>query len=306
MSTSFRADADIPLPDLARHRDGCGCTLHARRRLGGNLLGSGLLAAGWSGAAQAQSDPECKRSVFAKAVPADELEAQAGQQYRQMLQQAQQQKALPPMEHPQVQRLRYIADRLIPFTTSCNGRAKDWKWEVNLIGSKELNAFCMPGGKIAFYWGILQQLKLDDDEVAVIMGHEVAHALLEHARERIGKTQTTRGAIEIGAALFGLGDLGRMAANLGGQLLTLRFSRDDESEADALGLLISSRAGYRPAAGVSLWQKMAAASKGAPPKWLSTHPPGQERIQALEALQPRCEPLFARADKPQKRFAVAA
>ena len=160
----------------------------------------------------------------------------------------------------------------------------------------------MPGGKIAFFQGILGKLHLDDDEVATIMGHEVAHALLEHARERMGKTVATRGLIELGSALFGLGNLGRGVADLGGQLLTLRFSRDDESEADALGLVLSAKAGYRPAAGVSLWQKMLAANKGAPPQWLSTHPSGDSRIRDIQGRLARVEPLFDQADKPDRRF----
>ncbi len=105
-------------------------------------------------------------------------------------------------------RLRAIAERIIPFANNWNPRAKSWRWEVNLFGSKELNAFCMPGGKIAFYFGILQRLQLDDDEVAMIMGHEMAHALREHARERMGKTAATRIGASLISSLFGLGNLG--------------------------------------------------------------------------------------------------
>ncbi|MEK8051962.1 M48 family metallopeptidase [Ideonella sp. DXS22W] len=299
--THFRTDAQVDLPALARHADGCRCMLHARRRLGGALLGAGVLAV-TTGLPAAAAEPECKRSGFAKLTGADQIEQGAGQQYRQMLQQANGQQALAPKDHPQVKRLRYIANRIIPLTYDCNPRAKEWRWEVNLIGSKELNAFCMPGGKIAFYLGILDRLKLDDDEVAVIMGHEVAHALLEHARERMGKTMATRGAIELGAALFGLGNVGRGVADMGGQLLTLRFSRDDESEADALGLILSAQAGYRPEAGASLWRKMLAASKGAPPQWLSTHPSGETRIHEIEARYPRVMPMYEAAAKPDQRF----
>lgn len=136
----------------------------------------------------------------------------------------------------------------------------------------------------------------------MIMGHEVAHALLEHARERMGKTMATRGAIELGSALLGLGDLGRMAAGAGAQLLTLKFSRDDEAEADALGLIVAARAGYNPASGVTLWQKMLQASKGAPPKFLSTHPPGADRIADIESRLPRVEPMYRAAAKPDRRF----
>lgn len=298
MNDAFRTDARIATP----HGAGCRCALHGRRLFTGALLGGAVLP----GTALAQPIRECKRSGFTKVVSAEQIEQAAGQQYAQMLQQASSKKALGPKDHPQVQRLRTIADRIIPFTTECNSAAAKWRWEVNLLGSQDLNAFCMPGGKIVFYWGILAKLQLDDDEVAAIMGHEVSHALLEHARERMGKTAATRGAIEIGAAIFGLGNAGRVLGDMGGQLLTLRFSRDDESEADALGLILAAKAGYRPGAGVTLWQKMLAASKGAPPQWLSTHPSGQTRIKDMEARLPGVEPLYVAAAKPTQRFGPPA
>jgi predicted Zn-dependent protease len=309
MRSTFRTTAEVALPALA-HRPGCACTLHARRRLGGALLGGAALAAWPAGALRAQPQDsvaqECKISGFTKVVSAEQVEQAAGQQYRQMLQQAAGQRALGPKEHPQVQRLRYIAQRIIPYTDSCNPRARDWRWDVNLIGSPELNAFCMPGGRIAFYYGILVKLQLDDDEVAQIMGHEISHALLEHARERMGKTLATRGAIEIGSLLLGLGSAGRGFADMGGQLLSLSFSRSDESEADALGLVLAAKAGYNPRAGVTLWQKMMAASKGAPPQWLSTHPAGDTRIHDIQARLPRVEALYLQAAKAEQRFAPPA
>jgi predicted Zn-dependent protease len=300
--TDFRTTADVAEPALA-HGSGCRCALHARRRLGGALIGSGALAALGASAPAAAQDAECKVSAFTRIVSADQIEQAAGQQYVQMLQQAQQQRALAPADNAQLQRLRYIARRIIPFTTGCNPRAQQWRWDVNLIGSQELNAFCMPGGKIAFYFGILAKLKLDDDEVATIMGHEVAHALLEHARERMAKTMATRGAIELGAALFGLGGAGQTLAGMGGQLLSLSFSRSDESEADALGLVLSAKAGYKPSAGVTLWHKMAAASKGAPPQWMSTHPSSDTRIRDIESRLARVDPVYEQAAKPDRRFA---
>jgi predicted Zn-dependent protease len=245
------------------------------------------------------------KSKFTGLISAEQLEQAGGQQYAQMMQQAGQQRALAPMEHPQLQRLRYIAQRIIPFSYEWNPRAQQWKWEVNLLGSPELNAFCMPGGKIAFYYGILEKLKLEDDEVAAIMGHEVAHALREHARERVGKTAVTNGLIELGSAFLGLGNLGRGLANLGGQLLTLRFSRGDESEADLVGIELAARAGYDPAAAVRLWEKMMAASQGAPPQWLSTHPANTTRIRDIQANLPKVEGLYARAPRPERRFPVA-
>jgi predicted Zn-dependent protease len=267
----------------------------------------GAIAAAWSGAALAQRDgiDVGKTSGFAKLVPAEQVEQAAAQQYAQLKQEAAGKRALAPPTHPQVVRLRAIADRLIPFTDEWNPRAKSWKWEVSLLGSKQLNAFCMPGGKIAFYYGILEQLKLTDDEVAMIMGHEMAHALREHARERMGKTAATRGAIELGAALLGLGTGGRTLADIGGQLLTLRFGREDESEADLVGLDIAARAGYDPRAAVTLWQKMISASKGAPPEFLSTHPSGPTRIADIEGALPKAMPLYERAPKPTQRFQVA-
>ena len=198
--------------------------------------------------------------------------APSTQQYAKLLAEAKAQGALAPPGHPQLQRLHAIAKRLIPHAAQWNDRAKQWRWEVNLIGSKQINAFCMPGGKIAFYTGILDQLKLTDDEVAMIMGHEMAHALREHARARIAKSQGTGTLLSLGAQLLGLGQLGDLAANVGTQLLTLRFSRDDESDADLVGLELAARGGYNPQAAVSLWQKMAQAGGGAGGPELSVHP----------------------------------
>ena len=234
------------------------------------------------------------------------MEAAAAQQYQRMLREAASQKALAPRDHPQTVRLRAIADRIIPHAQPWNGRARQWRWEVNLIGSAKVNAFCMPGGKIAFFYGILQKLQLDDDEVATIMGHEAAHALREHARERMGKTAATRIGAGLVSSLLGLGGLGDAALNMGGQLLTLKFSRDDETEADLVGMDLAARAGYDPAAGVTLWQKMLAASKGAPPEFMSTHPAGETRIKDIQDKLPKVQPLYAQASRPPRRYAPPA
>ena len=241
-----------------------------------------------------------KESAFANLVPAAEVEQSARQQYVQMLKEAASKNALGPDDHPQVQRLRRIAKELIPFALQWNPRAKDWAWEVNLIGSNQINAFCMPGGKIAFYTGILNQLKLTDDEVAMVMGHEIAHALREHARERMGKSVATDGLAKIGstiaAAAFGINpNLTDFVARQGANLITLKFSRDDETEADLVGMELAARAGYNPESGVSLWQKMSEANKRAPPQWLSTHPSGNSRIQEIQANLGKVMPLYERA-----------
>jgi Zn-dependent protease with chaperone function len=195
--------------------------------------------------------------------------------------------------------LRAIAARLIPYTAQWNPDARKWKWEVNLIGSKQLNAWCMPGGKIAFYTGILDQLQLNDDEVAMIMGHEMAHALREHSRERLAKSKATSMGLSVASQLLGLGQIGDVAANLGTQLLTLKYGRDDETEADLVGLEIAARGGFKPEASVQLWKKMLGATGGGKgqPSFLSTHPSGNNRIQELEANLPKVAHLYEQAQQ---------
>lgn len=237
-------------------------------------------------------------SSLRKLVPAEQLEKSAAQQYLQLKQQAAEQGALAPENHPQLIRLRDIAKRLLPFAPRFNSAASKWRWEVNLVGSKQLNAFCMPGGKIAFYTGLVDGLKLTDDEIAIVMGHEIAHALREHARERIAKTQLTNGAATIASELLSgtrYGGLAQLGLRGGANLLTLKFSREDESEADLVGLDMAARAGFDPRAGISLWQKMGAANKGAPPQWLSTHPAGSNRIAEIERHLPEVLPLYQAA-----------
>lgn len=259
------------------------------------LAAAGAAAAGVAAPSAAQVDVGPSSSLR-KLVPADELEGAATQEYAKLIAEARSKGALAPADHPQLRRLRAIAARLVPHTAPWNDRARAWRWEVNLIGSKQINAFCMPGGKIAFYTGILDQLKLTDDEVAMVMGHEMAHALREHARARIAKSQGTGTLLSLGAQLLGLGQLGDMAASIGTQLLTLRFSREDETDADLVGLEVAARGGYNPQAAVSLWEKMGQAGGGANgPSFLSTHPSGPARIQQLQANVPKVQGLYQRA-----------
>ncbi len=292
-----------PLDTLAATTLRCGCSRVGRRLFTGALLGAGLAGALRASAA---TIPECKRSVLTRAVPAGQIEQQAGRQYRQLLQGASSERKLAPADHPQLQRLKYIGARIVPFTRDCNPRAAQWQWEVNLIGSRQINAFCMPGGKIAFFFGILSELQLSDDEVAMIMGHEAAHALLEHAREQMAKNFGTTLVARGLAAYFGLGQVGDALAQGGAKLASLAYSRGDESEADALGLIMAARAGYDPRSGVTLWQKMTNTGGGAPPAILSTHPAGPTRIKDIEARLPTVLPLFQAAAKPERRFGPPA
>jgi len=196
-----------------------------------------------------------------------------------------------------LQRVRAVAARLEPQTRVFRSDAPAWKWEVNVINSNELNAFCMPGGKIMFYSGLIRQLALSDDEIAIVMGHEIAHALREHSREQVSQAIAAQTAIGLGAALLGLGQGSADIAGMGYQaLIATRFSRTDENEADRIGLELTARAGYDPRAGVSMWQKMIKASSGGrAPGFLSSHPTESSRVQQIEALLPTVMPLYAAA-----------
>jgi Zn-dependent protease with chaperone function len=256
-----------------------------------------LLAMAAAAATPALAQVDVKEaSRMRSLVPADQLETAATQQYGQLLEEARSKGALAPEGHPQLQRLRGIASRLIAQSPRWNDRARQWRWEVNLIGSKQINAFCMPGGKIAVFTGLLDQLKLTEDETAMVLGHEMAHALREHARARIAKSQGTSAALSIGAQLLGLGQMGDLAANIGTQLLTLKFSRADEIDADLVGLELAARAAFEPDASISLWEKMMRAQEGkSGPAFLSTHPTGPDRIARLRENVPRVRGLYQQA-----------
>nr|MCU0952868.1 M48 family metallopeptidase [Burkholderiaceae bacterium] len=211
-------------------------------------------------------------------VPESMVNSTAAQQYLQMKQQAQARRVLN-VDAPQVQRVRAIAQRIIPFGARVNPRSAQWAWEVNVIDAPQINAFCMPGGKIMVFDGLIDTLKLSDDELAAVIGHEIAHALLEHGRARMSEQLLQSVGINLAAAYLGLGDLGVQALAQAAQLaITLPYSRGHETDADLLGLDLAARAGFDPRAAISLWRKMAAASRGQPPQFLSTHPGHGQRI----------------------------
>ena len=190
-------------------------------------------------------------------------------------------------------RLNRISRNLINQVPVYRSDAANWKWEVHTIKSNELNAFVLPGGKIMFYTGIVDRLNLTDDEIAAIMGHEMAHAIREHARERMSGQYATQASIGIAASVFGLSqgqaELANMASDLG---ISRPHSRTQESEADKIGLVLMARAGYNPNASISLWQKMQRASQGEPPQFLSTHPSSSSRISTLQSLIPEVMPYY--------------
>lgn len=198
----------------------------------------------------------------------------------------------------QYNRVRAIATRLIQQTPVFRPDAANWAWEVNVFTSSEVNAWCMPGGKIAVYTGLLDRIQPTDDELAEVIGHEMAHALREHARERASEQAMAGAGISILAAAAGLGDLGQKGmeyAYMG--LLGLPNSRRHETEADRIGIEMAARAGYNPQAAITLWQKMARAGGDAPIKFLSTHPSHAERQADLADYAQRVMPLYEQARK---------
>lgn len=270
--------------------------VEAIEMFGKRVVGAaGLVLVLAAGAALAEDGVKVPRkSIFTKLVSAEKVEGSSALQYEQMTRQAFQKRALLDERDPQVQRVRRIFDKLYPHTIKFNERAKAWKWEVNVLRSPSINAFCMPGGKIAVFTGILEKLNLTDDEVAMIMGHEMGHALWEHARERTAKTNLTSiGSRMVGYLLFG--QAGEMIGAAGSSLAALKFSRNDETEADLIGLELAARAGYDPRAGITLWEKMSSANKGAPPAWFSTHPAGTTRIKTIEDNLKDVMPLYEKA-----------
>ncbi len=225
-------------------------------------------------------------------VPAKDLENAAKKEYEKIKQRAKEKKELADNNNPTLKKLIRISKKLEPHTIAWNPDSSLWDWEVILIKSDSLNAFCFPGGKIAFFSGIIEKLELTDDEIAMIMGHEMAHALREHARSRIAKAQLTDLGVDLLSAVIGLNKSERRLMGFGRQLVSLKFSRIDETDADLVGLDIAARGGFNPKAGISLWKKMQNANKSSPPEWLSTHPSGSNRIREISDSLPKVLPLY--------------
>ena len=231
-------------------------------------------------------------------VSEQEVEASAKQAYAQMMAEAQKKNALD-RDAAQVQRIKTIVSRLVPQTGVFRPDAPKWQWEAHVISVDEVNAWCMPGGKMAVYTGLIQKLQATDDELAAVMGHEISHALREHSREAVSRQMGTQMAVGIAGALFGIGDLGQGLANMVADVtLNLPNSRTNEVEADRIGVELAARAGYNPNAAISLWEKMAKLSGGGqPPKWLSTHPSHEDRINDLRSYAQKVMPLYQAAAK---------
>lgn len=229
-------------------------------------------------------------------VSSQEVDAGAKQAYAKMMGEAQK-KGVLDKDQAMLKRVQDITKRLIPHTAVFRPDAAKWPWEVHVLSIDEVNAWCMPSGKMAIYTGLIQKLNATDDEIAAVMGHEISHALREHARERISRQMGTQMAVGIAGALFGIGDMGQGIANTVADVtLNLPNSRTHETEADRMGVELAARAGFDPKAAVTLWEKMAKQSGGGqPPKWLSTHPSHEDRINDLRQYAEKVAPLYAAA-----------
>ncbi len=228
-------------------------------------------------------------------ISSQEMNKASEQAYRSTLKQAGDKGKLV-QSGPNVDRVRAIARRLIPATAVFRPDAPKWKWEANVIESTELNAWCMPGGKIAVYTGLIEKLHATDDELAAVMGHEIAHALREHGRERASRAQMTNLGLSVISIATGMGQI---ATDLAGTVANVTFglpnSREAEVEADRMGVELAARSGYDPHAAVSLWKKMEKLGGEKPPEWLSTHPANESRIADLTVYSERVEHLYQAA-----------
>jgi len=228
-------------------------------------------------------------------VPSATIEQGAAEAYEAELKAARE-KGVLNTDKAQLARVTTIARRLVGATSAFRPDAAAWNWQFNVQKTKDLNAYCMPGGRIMVYSGLIDTLDLSDAELATVLAHEVAHALREHTRERVSRAYAQQLLLQGAAAVTGVGEGTANVANMVAEVtFQLPFSRDQESEADQIGLELMARAGYDPRAAVTLWNKMAAASSGGgQPKFLSTHPAPKERIKDIEKNLPRVLPLYAK------------
>lgn len=228
-------------------------------------------------------------------VSAQEVEQASAKQYQELLAEARRKNALN-RDPATVQRVRHIVSRLTAQTRAFRQDAPSWQWEANVLSSDELNAWCMAGGKMAINTGLIERLRLTDDEIAAVMGHEIAHALREHVREQVSKSMATGLGISVAGALLGVGQVGQeLMGTVAKVTFELPNSREHEVEADRIGVELAARAGYDPRAAVTLWDKMATRSAGAPPQWLSTHPSHANRQRDLADYAARVMPLYQSA-----------
>jgi hypothetical protein len=272
----------------------------------GNAQGAAQAEAGASAAQEASAAAAAQNASrevrlgqsaqFRNLIPSPMLEAQAAAEYAEIVRGAAHSDRLYPDTDPRVQRVRQFVNRLAPYAQKWSDRVKNWKWEVAVIRSPDIRMYCLPGGKIVVYSGLLDRVKLNDNEFGMLLGHEIAHAVREHMRERLGEQEA--GQIEAGTVpqLFGLADLGVFPLGIGSQLYEMHYGNADETEADVIGSDIASRAGYDPRAAVTLWDKLALATKSDhDPGFIYVHPYTAARRADIIKRLPDMLPLYAKA-----------
>ena len=238
-----------------------------------------------------------RKQYMSSLVSEQALEQEAQQQYTALMSQAKTQGTLD-TDAAQTQRVKSIAQRLIQQVAAFRPEAAQWKWEVHVLKSDDVNAWCMPGGKIAVYTGLINQIKPTDAELAAVIGHEMAHALREHSREQVSQQMATNMGLSVLSAVTGAGSTADLGTALSQVMFTLPNSRTHETEADQIGVELAARAGYDPNAAVTLWQKMGALSGGSSqPEFMSTHPSAASRISDLQKIAVQMMPLYQQAKK---------
>lgn len=231
----------------------------------------------------------------------DQAAQQSSQAYSQLINEAQQKQALDD-DSTQLSRVQGITQPLVAQAVKMRPATQSWHWDVHVLKNDEVNAWCMAGGKMAVYTGLLQKIQPTDDELAAVMGHEIAHALLSHQAEKMSRVQMQKAGIGLGVlagAMFGynLGSVAGIADSVATVALQLPNSREAESEADNVGLELSAKAGFNPQAAVSLWEKMLKVGGSGGPDWLSTHPDPQSRIAAMKIKAQQLMPVYEAAKK---------
>jgi predicted Zn-dependent protease len=193
-----------------------------------------------------------------------------------------------------VRRVEGITEKLVAQAIAMRPSSADWQWSVAVIDDPEtVNAWCMAGGRMAIYTGLIRQIDPTDDELAQVMGHEIGHALANHTAEKMSVAMATSiGVATVGVASENKGAAMTGAAAAAALAVTLPNSRTAETEADRIGIELAAKAGYDPAAAVTLWRKMNSLPGGQPPEFLSTHPNPANREKTLAALGPQMDPYF--------------
>jgi predicted Zn-dependent protease len=231
-------------------------------------------------------------------MPQSMVASMASDSYRNALKEADKKNKLN-VDSFQVNRVKRISNKLIANTSYFKPEANQWPWEVNVEDNDDVNAYCMPGGKIMVYSGLIRKLNATDDELAAVIGHEISHALREHGRERMSTAAIQQlGLLGFAAYISNTSNRNRtnatmQAASLGATLFfALPNSRTQEREADAIGLELAARSGFNPFAAVTLWEKMRRQDTKKPPEFLSTHPSDDNRIRELTDLAYKLKPLY--------------